>query len=80
MPALSQKRRAASAKVGGLARHRDSNDPDLTDARRDLRAAELEEHVRRIVDQAPALTAEQRTKVAALLRPRPTHSPGGSTT
>ena len=34
--------------------------------------ASLEEHVRRIVDAAPPLTAEQRQRVAAILLNQPT--------
>ena len=70
MPAKSPQRRQAAAVVGALQRHHGPDDPRLADARRDLRAAELEEHVRRIVDDAPPLTAEQRDRLAALLRPR----------
>jgi hypothetical protein len=68
MPAKSSQRRHAAAVVGALQRHHGPVDPRLANARRDLRAAELEEHVRRIVDDAPPLTAEQRDKIAALLR------------
>ena len=73
MPALSEGRRRASARVGALSKHRlDPEDPALADARRDLRAeeaAECAEHIRRLVDTFPPLSAEQRTKIAALLRP-----------
>jgi hypothetical protein len=68
MSAKSAHRRHAAAVVGALQRHHGPAHPGLTDARRDLRAAELEEHVRRIVDAAPPLTAEQRDRIAALLR------------
>jgi len=40
---------------------------EITALRRDLRAERLEEHVRRIVDQAPPLTPEQRSRLAVLL-------------
>lgn len=33
-----------------------------------MNAAELAEHVRKLVDAAPPLTAEQRAELAALLR------------
>lgn len=46
-----------------------TGDPAVTGARR---AVELAEHVRRIVAAAPPLTAEQRDRIAALLRPVPT--------
>lgn len=37
--------------------------------RRDLRAARLAEHIQRVVDEAPSLTADQRSRLADLLRP-----------
>lgn len=37
-------------------------------ARRDLRAARLEDYIRRTVDAAPPLTAEQCDRLALLLR------------
>lgn len=68
MPTKSPRRHAAAV-VGALQRHHGPDDPRLPDARRELRAAELEEHVRRIIDAAPPLTSEQRDRIAALLRP-----------
>lgn len=56
------------ARVASLARFRPSNDPALVDAKRDLRAERLAEHVARVVAQAPPLTDEQRERIAALLR------------
>lgn len=55
------------ARVAALSRSRDADDPDLTDARRDLRAARLEDYIREVVDQAPPLTAAQRARLASLL-------------
>lgn len=69
MPAKTPQRRRAAAVVGGIERQCGPDDPRLPELRRDLRAAELEEHVRRIVDQAPPLTPEQRDRIAVLLRP-----------
>ena len=43
-------------------------DADVTELRRQLRAERLEEYIRRTVDAAPPLTAEQRDRLAALLR------------
>lgn len=57
------------ARLATLTRHRDADDPELIDAQRNLRAANLEEHIRRVVDAAPALSSEQRDRLAALLRP-----------
>lgn len=42
---------------------------DTTEERRDLKAALLEDHIKRVVDSMPPLNDEQRTKLALLLRP-----------
>jgi hypothetical protein len=57
------------ARLAALKRHRPSDDPEITEAKRDLDVAVLEEHVRRVVDGAPPLSAEQRDRLAVLLRP-----------
>lgn len=57
------------ATIAALSRSRKSDDPDLLDARRRLRAAKLEEYVSRVVAEAPPLTQEQLDRVAVLLRP-----------
>lgn len=57
------------AKVASLSRSRPANDPELIEARQNLKALKLEEYVRRVVDQAPPLTPEQADRIAALLRP-----------
>lgn len=57
------------AKVASLSRSRKSDDPELIQARRNLKALKLEEYVRNVVDQAPPLTPEQADRIAALLRP-----------
>ncbi len=44
---------------------------DVTELRRQLKAARLEDHVRSIVNSAPPLSDEQRERIAALLRPTP---------
>jgi hypothetical protein len=69
LAAKSPARRRAAATVAGVERRSGPDDPRLPNLRRDLRATELEEHVRRIVDTFPPLTDEQRNKIAALLRP-----------
>ena len=56
------------ARVAALSRDRATNDPALLDARRDLRAARLEEYIARTVAAAPPLTDEQRSRLALLLR------------
>jgi hypothetical protein len=57
------------ARVAALKRHRVPDDPEVTSAVRDLSVTLLAEHVRRVVDAAPPLTADQRARLAALLRP-----------
>lgn len=57
------------ARVASLSRSRTSDDPDLLAARLRLKVARLEDYITRVVDEAPPLTAEQRDKLAALLRP-----------
>ncbi|MFJ6355425.1 hypothetical protein [Pseudarthrobacter oxydans] len=47
---------------------RPSDDPELIAARRNLKAAKLEEYVARVVSKAPALTQEQIDRVSVLLR------------
>lgn len=56
------------ARVASLSRDRAPNDPEITAAKRDLRAELLAEHVARIIAQAPPLTDEQRDRIAGLLR------------
>lgn len=42
--------------------------PSTVEAKRDLTAAVLAEHIRRVVDAAPPLSPEQREHLAVLLR------------
>lgn len=56
------------ARVAALSRSRTNNDPDLVDARQNLRAAKLEEYVSRVVAEAPALRPEQIDRISVLLR------------
>lgn len=55
------------ARVASLTRSRPADDPDLIAARQSLKAARLEDYIRRTVDAAPPLTPEQREKLALLL-------------
>ena len=57
------------ARVAGLSRDRNPDDPELQDARQRLKAARLEEHVRKTVAAWPPLTSEQCDRIAILLRP-----------
>ncbi len=61
------------AKVAALSRcvaagERSADDPELKEARRNLRALRLEDHVTQVLSGAPPLTDEQRERIAGLLR------------
>lgn len=58
----------ARAKVAGLSRVRQPDDPELTTARRSLDVAKLEAHIARVVAEAPPLSRSQRSRLGALLR------------
>lgn len=55
------------ARVASLSRSRAALDPELIEARRSLRAARLEDHVKKALEDAPPLTEEQRERIARLL-------------
>jgi hypothetical protein len=48
---------------------RDPSADHLTDIRRKLRAERAEEYIQSLIDDAPALTDQQRVHLAGLLRP-----------
>lgn len=53
-----------------IARAVKARDPEAeAQARRELAEAKIADHIRRVVDAAPPLTDEQRTRLAELLRP-----------
>ena len=56
------------ARVAALSRDRKPTDPDLLAAKRDLRASRAEQYITRIVAEAPPLTEDQRSRIAALLQ------------
>lgn len=56
------------ARVASLSRSRTPDDPALIDARRNLKAARLEDHVTAAVATFPPLTDEQADRIAAILR------------
>lgn len=60
-PAVAQSR----GRVAALSRSRSATDPDLLAAKSELAAANLEAYVRRIVEDAPPLTPDQREAVLA---------------
>lgn len=55
------------ARVASLSRSRTPDDPELLDARRNLRAERLAAHIEKVVAEAPPLTPEQRDRLAVLL-------------
>lgn len=59
---------AERARVASLSRSRTPDDPDLRDARRDLRAARLEDQIKRVAAELPPLTTEQIDTLTGLLR------------
>jgi hypothetical protein len=65
MPAHDPAVRALSCKIAARERHHPGT--DTTDLRRDMRAAQLAEHIRRVVAEAPPLTDQQKAKLAVLL-------------
>lgn len=58
------------ARVASLTRSREPSDPDLVDARRNLRAARLEDYIKKVVDEAPRLNDDQLRRLAVLLQPQ----------
>lgn len=52
--------------VANIARHRPDSQ-ELDNARRELAAAKLAAYIQRVVDEAPPLTAEQRSRLALML-------------
>jgi hypothetical protein len=56
------------ARHNALRRYRHADDPEVLNARRDLRAARAEDYIRQLVEAAPPLTAEQRDRLAVLLK------------
>jgi hypothetical protein len=60
---------SARARVAVLCRHHPESGERIADARRDLAAKKLAAYISRVVAEAPPLTPEQRTRLAALLSP-----------
>jgi hypothetical protein len=57
------------ARVASLSRDRKPDDSEFIAARQDLAAQMLAEHIEKVLAKAPPLTAEQRTRLAELLKP-----------
>ncbi len=56
------------ARVASLSRSRTPDDPELVEARRNMRAERLADHIAKVIAAAPPLSNEQREKLALLLR------------
>ncbi len=56
------------ARIAALSRDRSPDDPEILAARRDLRAARIEQELRKAVAGWPPLTDEQVDRLAGLLR------------
>jgi hypothetical protein len=70
MAAADHASRVASATIAALSRSRPPDDPDLVNARRDLRAARIADELRRVADVIPHDPATAH-RVAALLAQAP---------
>jgi hypothetical protein len=57
------------ARVASLTRSRTPDDPDLVNARRNLKAIRLEDHIRALVGTPPFLTVDQLDDISRLLKP-----------
>lgn len=55
------------ARVASLSRDRKPDDPELVQAKQNLAALTLTQHVERVLAAAPPLTDEQAQRIAALL-------------
>jgi hypothetical protein len=60
------------ARVAALSRHRPADDLDLADAVTELRTERLADHIREVVESAPAPSPEQIERLRGLLPPVPT--------
>lgn len=56
------------SRLANLSKTHNPNSPEIQSARRDLKAARLEDHVAKAIASAPPLTDEQLDRIASLLR------------
>ncbi len=68
---------AARGRHNALKRYRSPDDPELVDARGQLKAEHLAAYIKKTVDEAPPLTPEQRNKLCLLLGGGGAEPPGG---
>ena len=69
--AQSRPLRSSGNRVAVTVRHHGPNAPQTVAARRDHAEVRIADFIRRTVDQAPELTAEQRDRLALLLAAAP---------
>ncbi len=65
---LTATQRQQRARFAALRRHRGADDPEADRLAAEFKADRLADYIRRTVDAAPPLTAEQRDRLALLLR------------
>jgi hypothetical protein len=65
--ALSSEAAKIRGRIGG--KRRQDPHADITEEQRELKTLTLEEHIRRVVENAPLPTPEQIARLRALLRP-----------
>lgn len=58
---------AERARVASLSRSRNTDDPDLVNARQNLKVERLAAYIERVVAEAPPLNEAQRTRLTAIL-------------
>jgi hypothetical protein len=63
--------RSQLGKAAALDRHHPEGVEQIADAKRSAKFLTLEDYIQRTVDAAPALTPEQKDRLAGLLRPVP---------
>jgi hypothetical protein len=68
MPASDTLRHLAGRKAA-LSRSRRADDPEFISVSQSLKAQQLADYIAKTLATAPALTSEQRAKLAELLRP-----------
>ncbi|MBG0853813.1 hypothetical protein I2W78_18650 [Streptomyces spinoverrucosus] len=64
---ISHEKAQLRARIAG--RKRQNPNADVADDQRELKTLSLEEHIRRVVENAPAPTPEQIARLRALLPP-----------
>ena len=64
---LSPNQRSQRARIAALKRHR-GDEPHVEQLQQDYRVGRLADHIRELVNSAPALTPEQCDRLSILLR------------